>query len=68
MRWIGGMLLHAHNDGTGTFLVYQYNIAQLWGRVSKVCCHWQHPMNGYCCFSWFGRCCNFGVLYRILEC
>ncbi len=30
----------AADDGTGTFLVYQYGTAQMQGRVSKVCCHW----------------------------
>jgi hypothetical protein len=29
----------AADDGTGTFLVYQYGTAQMQGRVSKVCCH-----------------------------
>jgi hypothetical protein len=24
-------------------------------------------LNGHCNFSRFGRCCSFGVLYRILE-
>jgi hypothetical protein len=59
VRWIGEMLLHAHNVLLMTslvcFLVYQYVTVQLWGMVSKVCPHWQHPMNGHCHFSRFGR-------------
>jgi hypothetical protein len=65
------MLLHAHNVllmmALVHFLIYHYVTVQLRGMVSKVCHHWQYPMNGHCTFSRFGRCCSFGVLYRILE-
>jgi hypothetical protein len=65
------MLLHAHNVllmmALVCFLVYQHFTVQLWGMVSKVCHHSQHPMNRHYHFNRFGKCCNFGVLSRILE-